>query len=435
MKPDRHRSRSGRANGDRSTRSFLWLTWSGIANIASSMLIWIVIARMRTPEEVGRFSIVMGLYALLFTVVSLGLVPYLINEIGRRLTGGSERARSLPLFIGSAAVLMLVSGLESALIMTAGGYAVSLSPDVHAATAAMSLALVPTGLIALAEATAIAEGRTGTVAAVTTVENVLKTVIPIGLILSGADLATISLSYALVRFVALLIYLVVERATVVRARFSGDEFRRLASTSVTFAATVVFASINWQAAIVLLGYFGPEAEAAKFGVASRFLIPVTILMSGYSSAIQPELARRMHHAPEEMARYLASRARLPVLVALAAGIASPFLSRPVLVLLFGEGYAQADAVLEMLALSAIPFCLVIIAARGLIALERQRVDLLANIAGTMICVGIAIAAIPTYGAVGAAAAQLLAFIVMAAIEVVYFVRKVRLRRLWQPASV
>ncbi len=434
MKSGHYRKRKRSHNSDRATRSFLWLAWSGIANIASSMLIWIVIARMRSPEEVGRFSIVMGLYALLFTVVSLGLVPYLINEIGRRLSGGSERSRSLPIFIGSAAALMLVSGLETALIMTAGGYAVSLSTEVHAATAAMSLALVPTGLIALAEAAAIAEGRTSTVAAVTTVENILKTAIPVGLIWAGADLATIAFSYALVRFVALLIYLVAERAMVVRSRFSGDEFRRLASTAVTFATTIVFASINWQAAIVLLGYFGPETEAAKFGVAARFLLPVAILMSGYSSAIQPELARRMHHAPEEMARYLASRARLPVLVALAAGIASPFLARPVLALLFGSAYADADAVLEMLALSAIPFCLVMITARGLIAIERQHVDLVANVAGTIICVGVAIAAIPTYGAVGAAAAQLLAFIVMAAIEVVYFARKARLKRLWQPAS-
>ncbi len=144
-------------------------------------------------------------------------------------------------------------------------------------------------------------------------------------------------------------------------------------------------------------------------------------MASYASVMQPALAR-LAGSPNEIGRYLAAKARLPLGAAIAASIASPFLARPVLELLFGPGYGDAAPVLNILALSTIPFCVVMIASRGLIALNRQRVDLMANVLGAAICVTVAVAAIPRYGAIGAAAAQLIAFLAMAVFEVTYLVK-------------
>ena len=47
------------------SRSVGWITWSGLVNIANSVAVWIFMARMRDVDEVGRFAIVMGIYALL----------------------------------------------------------------------------------------------------------------------------------------------------------------------------------------------------------------------------------------------------------------------------------------------------------------------------------------------------------------------------------
>ena len=65
-------------------QNLLWMVWSGAISIANSMLIWIFLARLREPEELGRFTIVMGLYALFYSVCSLGLMPFLVSEISRR---------------------------------------------------------------------------------------------------------------------------------------------------------------------------------------------------------------------------------------------------------------------------------------------------------------------------------------------------------------
>jgi O-antigen/teichoic acid export membrane protein len=58
-----------------------------------------------------------------------------------------------------------------------------------------------------------------------------------------------------------------------------------------------------------------------------------------------------------------------------------------------------------------------IIARGLYAVNGQRYDLIANACGVTVFLGSALILIPTYGAVGAATAQLIALITMAAFEV------------------
>lgn len=399
--------------------NFLWMAWSGTASILNSVLIWIVIARQRSVEEVAHFAIVMGLYALFFSVVSLGLMPYLVNEITRR--ADNKANGSMSRFLGSSTVLLIGSGFILAFLMTLSASVVSASLEVQLSAAVLSLALIPTGAIALFEASSIAQDRTRRIAAITTIENVLRTLVPIAILLADGGLVAVCLSFAAVRFIALGAYLATDVAAVRKFEFCRQELKRLLSIAGTFGSTIIVASFNWQAVLIVLGYLGTHAETAALGTASRFLIPVTILMASYVTVMQPALAR-LAGSPDEIGRYLVAKARLPLGAAAAASIASGFLARPVLELLFGMGYGDAAPVLNILALSTIPFCVVMIASRGLIALSKQRVDLIANVIGAGICVTLAVVAIPRYGAIGAAAAQLIAFLAMALFEVAYLIR-------------
>ncbi len=416
-------------------RDFFWLTWSGIVSIANSLLVWIFMARMRDVDEVGRFAILMGLYALFFSIVSLGLMTYLVTEISRRREMFERAENSIRKFVSSASVFLLISGLVSSAVMTATGFLVSESWTVRISTLVLSLGLIPTGLVTLSEAAAICYGRARLVAAASTVENLLRTVVPLGLIWGGFDIFTICLSFAAVRFIALAVYVIIAREHVVRFVFSKLEFRRIAAVCPTFAGTIIFASINWQASLILLGYLSTESETAKYGAASRFLIPVSILMASYSSVIQPSVARHVEQLREKLGAYLSKTARIPLIVATLIAICSPFFSGWVLTLLFGPSYASASTALDILALSIIPFCLVIVAAGGLVATGSQRVDLFANILGAVVCFCAGIALIPRYGAVGAAAAQLLSFTSMALVEIVYLSRKINGFSVWRTASL
>ncbi len=402
-------------------REFLWMTWSGVISIANSVLLWIFLARMRDVDELGRFTILMGLYALFVSACSLGLVPYLVSEVSRR----RERSdSSVGLLISNASLFLFASGVVSAVLMALCGLWASESQSVRYSALILSLAMIPSGLIALAEAVSIAYGRTRLIAVSTTLENVLRTVIPLGLIWYGYDLSAVCVSFVAVRVVALAIYAIAARSQLNKFVFDTAELRAIVKATPTFAGTIIFASINWQAAVILLGHFSTEAESAKYGAASRFLIPAAILMASYAAVIQPLLAQYAVRGLREMGSYLSQIVRYPLFVAVIASVLSPFLSERVLAILFGAAYADASLTLDIMALSTIPFCLVMIVARGLVAADAQHIDLLANALGLIVCIAAGAMLIPQFGAVGAAVAQLLSFLLMAVVEIAYLSRKV-----------
>lgn len=408
---------------------------SGIISVANSIVLWAYFARMREIEDVGRFSIVMGLYSLFYGVCTLGLSPFLISEITRRNEIQSDDSlhnkSECGSFISTVSTILLVSGIICACLMTISGFIVSSSSSVMLAIAILSIAIIPTGLIGVEEASAIASGRTRLIAVATILENLLRTIIPFALIWFGFDIWIICLSFVVVRFAALSIYLISSPRQARFFGFNSDELSKVWKVVPTFASTTILVSINWQVAIVFLGILSSETETAKFGVASRFLIPVSILMASYADVIQPIITSVTTRSVEKTGIYLSKILTLPLIIATSAAILSPFLSRSVLTLFFGIKYADTAQALDILAISVIPFCIVMIVARGLVATNSQPIDLMANAIGVVVCISSCILLIPRYGAIGAAIAQLLSFSAMALFESTLFSRKLARFRISQ----
>ncbi|HEX8566448.1 MAG TPA: polysaccharide biosynthesis C-terminal domain-containing protein [Pyrinomonadaceae bacterium] len=418
-------------------RPLLWMVLSGVISIANSILIWVFMARMRETEELGRFTIVMGLYALFYSVCSLGLMPFLVSEISRRNEHSKMRQegdQAVVGFISSASVFLLISGIVCAVLMAACGFWASESWSVRVSTLILSLTMIPTGVIGVAEATAISFARTRLIAFVTTLENVLRTLIPLVLIWFGYSISVICLSFVVVRIPALLVYLLAAKKGISNFDFNTEDFLKISKVSPTFAGTIIFASINWQVVIILLGHYSTEVESAKYGVASRFLIPVSILMASYANVIQPLITQHIQKATGNSGLYLSKMARYPLILSTLAALISPFLSGQVLVALFGDNYADVAPTLNILAVSVVPFCLVMVVARGLIATNSQHIDLLANALGAVACFSVGAMLIPQYGAVGAALAQLISFLLIALVEISYLSKKLVSFSVWRTGS-
>ena len=183
-------------------RNVAWMAWTGALGIANSVLVWVIMARMRDVEEVGRFTIVMGLYSLFFNLTSLGLMPFIVSEISR-----SSR-RSVRTFLSSASVFLSISSLLSAVAMTVSALIVSDSTEVRVSAFALSLALFPTNIIMISEAAAIAAGRMKFIAGVSTIENILRTIVPFGLVLNGYDIMSICVAFTAIRCFAIAVHVV-----------------------------------------------------------------------------------------------------------------------------------------------------------------------------------------------------------------------------------
>ena len=392
-----------------------WLVWSGGVNVANSVLLWMVLARWREAAEVGRFTVAVSLYLTFVALCSLGLGPYLVSEITRRKPSGAHHS-----LIASAAAFLFSTSVAFAGLMCATGFVVSEAREVQITTALLSLALLPTGLLVTAEATFIANGRTRVIALANTLENLFRTLVPLVLVMAGARLALIGLSFVGARVLACLVYAIAARGTwwhLFSARRS--DVVTLAKAMPTFAGITIFSALHWQIAALLLGRLSSEVAAAEYGVASRFLVPVAVLLASYTSVLQPEATRLAALSRTALGEFLSRSVRLVLLFALPFVAGIWLLAREALAWLFGAKYGDAAIVLGLLGTTALPLCLAMLVARGLVATKQQWVDLVANMAGVLTCALAGWALIPRFGATGGAAAMLLSMVVLAGIEIGY----------------
>lgn len=403
-------------------RNAAWMAWSGTISIANSVVLWAMYARWRTTAELGQFTIVMGLYMIFVTISTLGLGPYISSEVARRRQPASEAEATE--FIASASLFLCGWSFVSAAAMCVAGFAFSSSREVQIACAILGLAMLPTGLISVAEPVCTALGRAQIIALAMTVENILRTIVPLVMLSLGCRLALICLSFVGVRFAACLIYAVAARHHLTEVRKARRAtVREIAAQTPTFAAVTILASLHFQAASVLIGRLSNDTEAAQFGAASRFLIPAAVLLGSYVGVVQPAASRLAAVSVQSLGDFLARTLRLVIALTLPCAVGLVLLAPDVLTLLFSAKLAGAAPALSLLALSIVPFSAVMIVSRGLIATNNQRIDLLGNASAVAVNLLLNVLLIPRYGAMGAAAAQLVSMLCLLTVEAGYSMRR------------
>ncbi len=389
-----------------------WMAWSGAVSIANGIALWVAMARCRTPAEVGQFSAMIGLQTIFISLSSLGLGPYLTSEIARR--------RDSRAFVAGATALITGSSILGTLVMAAAGSLLYQSTTARLAAVVLSLAILPSGLISLAESIFIALGRTRLIALTATTENFLRTVIPLWLLHRGYSLPAICLSLVIVRLTACAAYAVVARHQLKALKaVSWSQLSQIAAAAPAFACVNLLSALHWQLGAVLAHRLGGEGPAAEFGVASRFLVPATIVVCSYAGVIQPAVSGMALKSLTRTQAFLSRSLRLVNALLLPVVLVLVMLGAQLLEWVFGGPYTTAAPAVYLLGATAIPFGAVMIASRGLIATGRQRYDVIGNLAAVTTNLVLNLALIPRFGALGAAAAQFISVSAMALVVVHY----------------
>jgi polysaccharide transporter, PST family len=154
---------------------------------------------------------------------------------------------------------------------------------------------------------------------------------------------------------------------------------------------------------MLLGTWLTPQHAAFFFAAEKLCYPLAWLLGPINTAMMPRLTRLIDSSPER-ARRMAGLALLLMLatgtvLALGVALASPWL----VPLVFGPGYEPARPVIQVLAL-IIPLVVANSALGGqwLIPHGIDRFLTLSVLAGAVVHVGLALALLPGFGAIGIA---------------------------------
>jgi len=183
----------------------------------------------------------------------------------------------------------------------------------------------------------------------------------------------------------------------------GREIAALVRRALPFAVGGVLAAISMRAAIVLLEFLTDARGAGIFSAANRFIDAAKLIPIALYGAMLPALSA-LAGDPKSMRRAFAASQRRLVVYGMAAGLALALAAPLAIRVIFGAGFGESVVPLMILSIG-----LVAATGRGgalvwCYASGRERRANVAIAVGLVVTIGVGLALIPAWGAVGAAVA-------------------------------
>jgi O-antigen/teichoic acid export membrane protein len=204
------------------------------------------------------------------------------------------------------------------------------------------------------------------------------------------------------------------RFFVPQMKFAPAAWWGLLREALPLGGAILFSVAYTRTAVFLLEALRGPASVGLYGVAQKLTEPTALAPAALMAAVFPAFAQGLTLGNGQ-ANWLGRRSVAWLAVAGGAAALAGSLGGPwVIGLLYGTQYRGAEVALQLLSLSLLFSFVNYGLTHFLIALGRQRLNLVFNAGLLVINAGICLALIPTYGPAGAAAGVLISEVLLCA---------------------
>ncbi len=386
-------------------QSTLWLLAEKVLTLLLSFLVTTAVARHLMPESFGRLSFWLALASMTAPLMTLGLNSLISREVLRR-------PNDTDTILGSALALRLIAGLFIASVTSALAFfllpisdAKLLSVLFFASVANGSLVIdfwlqahVANGYAALLRLAVLVIFSVLRVTAVVFDAEVSSFIFLLAfeiVLLGGAYLATYQYLTAGMR----------------NFRVSLDECRQLLKQSRWLFFSGIAAVLYLKIDQVMLGVLINDDAVGIYVVAAKFsevwyFVPAALVTSYF-----PQLIRRQTTDKAGYALEIQKLNDLLFAIAFLVALLVTFSADALVPLLFGEAYSGAVPVLLVHIWAAILVFMRALLSKWLIAEDLLRLSFLSQVAGAITNIALNSYLIPQYGALGAAYATVVSYLV------------------------
>jgi O-antigen/teichoic acid export membrane protein len=340
-----------------------------------------VLAHRASTDTVAVYGYLLGTSSLVIALTDLGVASIANREVaaGRLPAAGALRAALGPqaASLAAAAALTVVLTLAlgpktvppAALALTVGCVVLGGLNNLYAELLRAAGRVMLEGALQMGSGVALVAGGV--------------------LVISHGGNATDLLAIVLAKEVAVL---AVGLALIRPRRCPGTSGRQLLGQSIWLAAAVTVLVGLWRQGMVVVGAAGSIGALASYVVATRYLDAGVTLAHTASFGLRPgmsALASDQVGFRRAVRRYLGLAAALGTLVALVGVLAAG----PLVVIPFGQRWADAVPAVRVIAVSALPILLAFVALSALIARHQMRLVTAGSAAGTLTAITVSLALI------------------------------------------
>ena len=385
---------------------------------ALSLPVVLLLSRRLGSEALGRYTLAYTWLYFFNTVAPLGLYSVVTRD-------GARDPRRLGSLLGNASTLGAIAAALSTVAMAACAWRFGYDDATARSIATLALALVPWTIGSLLEAGFVATERMDHLAWTALAESVLKVGLGVAALVAGLGVEAVLASAVVARIAAVAVALVLLRGAgvAVRPALDRDVQRALLRVAPTFLLVGIFATLYWRIDVFMLSKMRPVEDVGYYGAAWRLLELAMVVPQSLCLSLYPQLVAALREDRGRVARLGALASRWLLAVALPAAVVCTVLARPILRLIYGEGFDPAVPSLVVLMWTLVPYGIVRYHAYLLVGADHQQVDLWMNVAMTAVNVLLNLFLIPAMGPAGAAVATLVSVLVYAVSQGAFLARR------------
>lgn len=377
-----------------------FLVFVRLAQPLFSLLLIIYIARSQGTELLGGYIIVLSYLVIFHTIASFGFKYLLTREVAKNPNAAGK------LFL-HASIFSIPIGIICAFVMYGVTAIFGYESIIQLSVGIAGIAIIATALIENCEGIFIGLENIKPYSIACFFENLIRLILSIYAIVSGYGLAELIAIFAITRFIALGVNLLILRkmlfSTSLKINFSFSV--HLLKLAKTFALIVILAAIYSRADVLILSKFRGTDDVGIYSAAFRFIAAAQLLIASFGNALYPQLTKIYQQKSNQFRTMCTEVIRRLFIIVVPFVVLVGLSAEHIIMFLFGSEFKGSIIVLQILMLSLLPFAFIAVGDYILLSSHNQRLDLKINLYAVISIIALNFLLIPTFGITGAAMAM------------------------------
>lgn len=378
--------------------------YRAVADLGSkfaSLALYVVMARELSESGFGVFTFSLAVATIVTALGGFGQDAILVREVAR------DRRR-IDVYFGNTITIKIVLAFPALGLALVAAAIADVAYDTRVVIALLGVAIVAELLISTCFAVYQAYERLVFMPVVLITQRLVTAVAGVAALLAGANVVAVSAVYLGGSLIALALALVLVLRRVVRPRLEVDLgfWVPLMRAAAPVGLAGLFGTVLFKVDVAILAWFETPDVVGNYGAAYRLFEAAFFLSWAVGTAVYPVFSRLTRTSDPPVRRVFDSGLKLVLALMLPLAVGGVVLGRPLVELVYGADYDQADEALMILSPAIAFHGVAHVAALLLVAQHRQLV--LAAVTGVVAALNVVanFVLIPVLSLEGAALAAL-----------------------------
>jgi O-antigen/teichoic acid export membrane protein len=343
--------------------------WRAVAEIGSklaTLALVVVMARKLGDTGFGVFTLGLAIATLVTALGGFGQDVVLIREVARD-------PRQFHRYFFNTLLLKSALAVPALLVSSAAAFALGVDAETRWVVLLLGLAVVAELLAMTCLAVFQAFERLVYMPIVMVSQRAVAAAVGIAALVAGAGVVAVSAVYAAAAGLAFILALGLVYGRIGRPRLSVDArfWWPLMRVAAPIGLAGVFGTILFRVDTAILGWFESERVVGEYGAAFRLFESTLFVSWSAGTAVYPVLSRLTRKTDPSLAPVFDRTLKLVLAATLPLAVAAGVLGGPVVELLYGSAFAEAQTALVLLAPAIAFYPVAHIAGVLLYARDRQ----------------------------------------------------------------